>query len=97
MTYYILTQDFYLHKHKKIPKNMIVKEYKGHSFGISSHEDIPIQLFIKEVQNDLLFSDNFYVIHKNVLEPYLFVKKEKKEYKNKVYKKIYTFLNRLYK
>lgn len=97
--YYILKQDFYLHRHKKIEKGTIVKEYQGHAFGISSHEDIAIQIFIKEEQKSLLFSDNFYVINKNVLEPYQFVEKTNNnrdnKYKNRLCRKLYKCLIRV--
>ena len=92
--YWILTNDFYLHKRKIIPKGTIVKEYPGHAFGISSHNDIAIQVFIKEEQKSLLFSDSFYVIKKDILKPYQFIFKEEKKTKKSICRR---FCNKLYK
>lgn len=91
--YWIMTSDFYLNR-KLLPKGTIVKEYQGHAFGISYHNDIAIQVFIKEKGQNLLFTNSFYVIKKDILKPYHFIFQEKKTnetFYNRFYNKLFKY------
>jgi hypothetical protein len=76
--YFIVNNDVKC-KTKLISQGTIVKEYSGHSYGVSGFNQIAIQICVHK-KEWVISESNFYTINVCCLEEFT-IKKKKKNYK----------------